>query len=100
MDQQDSLRPCPFCGGELELIPINYRINDNLVETRWYFTCNGCFIESRIGLSKEATIEHANGRRVYVKLMDAPVHSTYEVRPGIFKDISYCGNLVGVEEIS
>lgn len=94
-----NLRPCPFCGGQLEIIPISYNISDNLKETRWYFTCNDCYIESKVGLSKEQVIKHANSRHVYIRLSDRPVYKTFEVGPGIYKDISYCGNIVGIEEV-
>ena len=53
------LKPCPFCGGQIALVPITRKIGD---DPSYYFACDSCFIESRISLSKEQTIAHVNSR--------------------------------------
>ncbi len=99
MDPQElSIKPCPFCGNQIILVPTLLQLGDKALA--YYWSCSGCHIESSISMSKEQTIKHANSRCVYIKLLDAPVQNTVEVRPGIFKDISYCGNIVGVEEVT
>ncbi len=59
----EELKPCPFCGGEAELIPYSLGMNDDL--KYWAVTCSNhdCFVhpETRY-YHKEDAIEAWNFR--------------------------------------
>lgn len=93
----DKIRPCPFCGGNIVIIPITRQFGES---PNYYFSCQSCHVESRISLTKELTLKHANSRNIYIVLEADPVAETQEYRPGVNLDYDSDGLLIGIEEIT
>lgn len=51
------LKPCPFCGGEVELFE-----NNNAFLGRWYIFCPKCGIETGLYIKPEYIVEKWNRR--------------------------------------
>lgn len=53
----NELKPCPFCGGEVELFE-----NNNAILGRWYIFCPKCGIETGLYIKPEYIVEKWNRR--------------------------------------
>ena len=53
------LKPCPFCGGNIEIIST---YSDDLLNQYWYFFCTNCLIESTLYDTEKEAINACNRR--------------------------------------